>query len=162
MKVSVSKERLVTLEKSVSVMQHAQKQECNEVTRFWFGGRLSPVLDMYLVASSGLRGVYKVQNWEGQRQKWRRIKVSRIVCFCAHSHEVLRVHPISARGSKTARLYGMLLKARYTSNAEPEFAGYRITCLCMCRRFEVFLALDLADASYAVRTHISGKTLTSW
>ena len=85
-------------------MQHAQKQKYNEVRSFWLGGRLSPVLDMYLAASSGLR-VYGAQNWEGQRQKWRRIKVSRIVCFCAHSHEVLRVQPISARGSKTARLH---------------------------------------------------------
>lgn len=84
----MSKGRLVTLEKSVETMQHAEKQNCNEVTRLWLGGGLALVLDVYLVASSGLRGVYRAQDWEGQRQKWRRIKVSRIVFFCAYSTRV--------------------------------------------------------------------------
>lgn len=122
-------------------MQHAQKQKCNEVRSFCLGGRLSPVLDKYLAASSGLRGA---QNWEGQRQKWRRIKVSRIVCFCAHSHEVLRVQPISAKGSKTARLHLRVMECCSKRGTQAMPLSQVITLhLCMS-----FLARGLAYSSF--------------
>ena len=75
------------------------------------------------------------------------VKISRIVCCCDNSHEVLRVQPISARRSKTARLHMRAMEcwskrgARHTS--EP---GYRITRLCMSRKSEAYSALGLAES----------------